>query len=434
MDEVSAPPSRSAPATGELGAQLTALRLRVETARQAQSAPPVDLLVHDLETAYEELRAADEELRSQQDQLSEIQEAHRAARLQQERIIAMIPVPVLITDLNGVVRAVNAAAAMLVGMRVARMVGKPIFTLFSSIDQLALRGGVAAIYRDGATFRRRATLVRRPGVGDPVDVEVTASVHGLHAVDGEINWMLLDRVPGAGLTTGGHLSGAFAELAILPTRLTTVTEVLDAAAHICRSAMGRSVEVSIALGSPAEPDAVSSSSHYAQTMDGAQVAAAQGPSVTAFLEATTVAVADPSTDARWPALARYLPADRCPVLATSVEVGERTTGALTIYRADLARRETVELLAVTIGAVINELDLKAELEQLAVDMERALASRSVIDQALGIVMATRRVGPETAWEHLVMLSSTQHTKVRQVAQMIVDQASRQDEATVRSRS
>ena len=47
----------------------------------------------------------------------------------------------------------------------------------------------------------------------------------------------------------------------------------------------------------------------------------------------------------------------------------------------------------------------------------------MIDQAKGIVMADRHVDAQAAFAHLVHLSSTQHAKLRDVAQQIVDGAS-----------
>ena len=56
-------------------------------------------------------------------------------------------------------------------------------------------------------------------------------------------------------------------------------------------------------------------------------------------------------------------------------------------------------------------------------MERALASRATIEQAKGIVMGQRGCTADEAFDHLRQLSSNQERKLRDVAQMIVTQAS-----------
>lgn len=50
-----------------------------------------------------------------------------------------------------------------------------------------------------------------------------------------------------------------------------------------------------------------------------------------------------------------------------------------------------------------------------------MQSRGVIEQAKGIVMGELRYSPDKAFEHLVRLSDAQHRKLRDVAQLIVEQ-------------
>jgi AmiR/NasT family two-component response regulator len=81
--------------------------------------------------------------------------------------------------------------------------------------------------------------------------------------------------------------------------------------------------------------------------------------------------------------------------------------------------ETVEILGAAITSVLQELGLRNHLESLASDMQAALASRSVIEQAKGIVMASKHCTADEAFQHLVMLSNTGHLKLREVARQIV---------------
>ena len=82
------------------------------------------------------------------------------------------------------------------------------------------------------------------------------------------------------------------------------------------------------------------------------------------------------------------------------------------------------ILAQTLGGVLHEVELMNQLVALEADMRRALDSRSVIDQAKGIVMASRGIGPDAAWQHLLDLSSRRERKVRDVAAAIVAGVSR----------
>jgi AmiR/NasT family two-component response regulator len=55
-------------------------------------------------------------------------------------------------------------------------------------------------------------------------------------------------------------------------------------------------------------------------------------------------------------------------------------------------------------------------------MQRALASRSTIEQAKGILMAEKGISPDEAFQELVTLSGAQESKVRVVAAEIVARA------------
>ena len=56
-------------------------------------------------------------------------------------------------------------------------------------------------------------------------------------------------------------------------------------------------------------------------------------------------------------------------------------------------------------------------------MERAIASRAVIDQAKGIIMADKGWDADRAFAHLVSLSSANGLKVRDVAKVVVERLS-----------
>ena len=59
---------------------------------------------------------------------------------------------------------------------------------------------------------------------------------------------------------------------------------------------------------------------------------------------------------------------------------------------------------------------------LADQLQEALRSRALIDQAKGIVMAGRGGDANAAFEALVTLSQQRHMKLREVAQEIVEAA------------
>ena len=417
-------PAFSAREGVDLPTQLVELKQRLELARAVASSPEAEVLATDLETAYEELRVADEELRAQQEQIAELLESRNMLRWQQERMMGMLPVPAMRTDAHGVVRAVNAAAATLLQIRVARLLAKPILSLVVPEDRSALRRQVSQQSRDGGSFRRRTSLLRRDGTR--LEVELSAAV--VPWLDAEVTWMVLDASPdGRQDTVRARLPHVLAQLAALATTAPDRQALLQQAAQLCREALGGSAELSLTLGSPLAPTALASTAVLAQQVDYAQVRHGEGPCVTAFEEKKAVHTDDLRHDPRWPAISDDVPAEVGGAIAVPLQSGDDLVGALNVYRysvgADPHLEDTAEMLAATVGSVVYEFGLKDELRGLAADMERALGSRAVIDQAKGILIAQTGCTADEAFQHLVRLSSTQQVKLREVARRMVERRS-----------
>jgi PAS domain-containing protein len=415
------PPPGQGPGSLDFTRELEELRsrLRNRPSDDPDQVGPAPELVADLETAYEELRVADEEVRAQQDQISRLIQSHHLLHWQHERTLAMLPLPAVLTDAQGLIRSVNAPSAALVVARVARLLGKPIFTLFEPSERRELRQ-LLAVGR-ARVQRRLATVV--PQDGDPVQVDLWVMLRP--GENSEATWLLL---PAGGLTSptsSAVLPEALTELAGLAVESRDLHDVLGRAAEICSRSMGVT-HVSINVGPPDHPEALYSTSRLAQALDGAQVTAGQGPCPSAFASSAVVTSPDVAADARWPRLARFLPSEPVSVVSMPVEVGRRQVGVLNVYGEggplEAWVEEAAELLAATLGAVFHELELNAELERLGEDMQRALGSRAVIEQAKGIMMARFGCGPDEAFAQLTRLSSQRERKLRDIAREIVEQA------------
>jgi GAF domain-containing protein len=64
-------------------------------------------------------------------------------------------------------------------------------------------------------------------------------------------------------------------------------------------------------------------------------------------------------------------------------------------------------------------------------LQRALGSRAVIDQAIGIIRSRSGVGAEVAFDRLTRLSQAQNVKLHVVAERLVDEAVRRARARQR---
>jgi len=399
--------------------ELSALRARLEELTGAPSPDPFEL-TQDLSTAYEELRVADEEIRSQQEHILGLLTDQRRLAQQHERLFALIPVPVLTTDRAGAVRTANAAAAALLGLGLTRLVGKPIATFVTPEDRPALRQVLARhLPRTGGL---RHTLTLRSRDGRELQVEAVASV--LPGEPVELTWMLLaadNERPGG---TPAALPEALVRLAALGAEVADLHELASAAAQACQDVLGPRVAVSVTFGDPASPDVLATSSATAQEADGAQVVAGEGPCATAWATGALVRSDDLAADPRWPRLHDRVPDQAQGAVCAVLQVGESVVGALNVYTVSTVPLEelvdSVALLAAAVGTAVHELRVGEELRSVADHLEAALASRGVIDQAKGVVMADKRCTADEAFQHLVDISSSSHVKLRDVAQGIVD--------------
>ncbi|MFM9735972.1 ANTAR domain-containing protein, partial [Streptomyces niveiscabiei] len=73
-----------------------------------------------------------------------------------------------------------------------------------------------------------------------------------------------------------------------------------------------------------------------------------------------------------------------------------------------------------VTGVLHNVAEREALHALARNLEVALTSRAVIDQAKGILMARLGVDADEAFARLVTLSSRRNVKVRDLARLVVE--------------
>ncbi len=111
-------------------------------------------------------------------------------------------------------------------------------------------------------------------------------------------------------------------------------------------------------------------------------------------------------------------------------VQREVTAALNIYSTDEhafddAAAEIASTFAAYAGVALTNMHLHQAQGKVAEQLQTAMHSRAVIEQAKGIVMGDRRCTAEQAFDILVDLSQTSNRKLRDVAQALVDQATQQ---------
>ncbi|PSK67200.1 hypothetical protein B0E53_00834 [Micromonospora sp. MH33] len=172
---------------------------------------------------------------------------------------------------------------------------------------------------------------------------------------------------------------------------------------------------------------IASSDDLAAQGDEAQYRVDEGPCLAALREGQVVEVSDLRDDGRW---RRYRDhALRLGIrssLSLPMTVDGVTLGALNLYATqpraftDTARRHALAFTdqgSTALGVILRQAD-QALLHQQLTD---AMASRSVIDQALGVIMGQQRCTATEAFTLLRQASQNRNRKLRDVAAEIITQ-------------
>ena len=160
----------------------------------------------------------------------------------------------------------------------------------------------------------------------------------------------------------------------------------------------------------------------------------EGPCITAALERRTVRSGSLGGEKMWP---RFGPrVGRLGVhsaLSLPLIVSDRAVGAINVYAHtkdafDDHAAELGELFATPAAVAVHNAQILAQAQALAAQLQSALSSRPIIDQAIGILRGRNGGSAEEAFGKLRAMSQADHVKLVDVAQQIVDEAVRRARA------
>jgi GAF domain-containing protein len=120
-------------------------------------------------------------------------------------------------------------------------------------------------------------------------------------------------------------------------------------------------------------------------------------------------------------------------LSLPLIVGEQVIGAINSYASsrDAFGERSVQLgsqFAWPAAVSIYNAQLLAGARERTKQLQRALDSRSVIDQAIGILRSRSGVSAEVAFDRLIRMSQTDNIKLREIAERLVEEAVRRAQA------
>jgi GAF domain-containing protein len=183
------------------------------------------------------------------------------------------------------------------------------------------------------------------------------------------------------------------------------------------------VGVTIVLGDRARTAAYTT----ARTLeiDAVQYAVDDGPCLDAFRNRRENLVDLPAARDRWPMFTSAVDTGYVQsLLAVPLISGNQCLGALNLYGRTRHAFDTADLALVRIAgaraadAVASVLELEG-VREVAAQMEQAMASRAVIEQAKGVLMGRHAIDETQAFEVLRRHSQNRNVKLRTLASEIV---------------
>jgi GAF domain-containing protein len=188
---------------------------------------------------------------------------------------------------------------------------------------------------------------------------------------------------------------------------------------------GEEVWCAVTLLRPRRSATVASSNDRAAALDEIQYVYGDGPCLTAAREHTVVHVPDVATDDRWPGYTdAAAAAGVASVLGVPFDLNGEARAALNIY-ADQPHsydQDAIEAAQREVALASSALRLAVRLaghRDTEADLQAAMASRTAIDLAAGIIMGQNRCTQREAVEILKTASSHRNVKLRELAAKLV---------------
>ena len=224
--------------------------------------------------------------------------------------------------------------------------------------------------------------------------------------------------------------GAVPELVSLLLGTPTVEDFLDDLSAVAAGALtGVPLSCGITLRRDGQPVTVASSDALALAVDEVQYGTGIGPCLESLETGTVVSVPDLAVDPRWDGYtAHALAHGVASSLSLPLSAEDRTVGAVNLYaRTPRAFEGTSALARLTAlvaqgSAVLTVVLRQARQTQLTEQLRETLASRAVIDQAIGIIMAQQRCPASEAFSFLRTASQNRNRKLRDIAADVITSA------------
>ncbi|MEO7126063.1 MAG: GAF and ANTAR domain-containing protein [Nakamurella sp.] len=209
-----------------------------------------------------------------------------------------------------------------------------------------------------------------------------------------------------------------------------LTRVAEFAVGAIPNADGAGVML-IELG---QPDTIVASAPFVSEVDAIQYGLGEGPCISAATDGRTYLSGSLGGESLWPHFGPRVgrlgvhSVLSLPLLLPGLVVGAINVYAHGKYAFDEHAVELGELFAAPAAVAVHNAQVLARARRVIEQMQTALASRAVIDQAIGILISRSGGTTEESFDALRTISQHEQRKLSDVARRVVDEAARRARA------
>jgi GAF domain-containing protein len=226
-------------------------------------------------------------------------------------------------------------------------------------------------------------------------------------------------------TRSDRAQAALEQLGRLSLRNQSLDALLKQVADLSKDVMPGQPEASILLMVKDRPTTVVTTGDLATRLDEVQFAKGYGPCMHAATTGELTEIPDTRIETRWADYSRRAAEEgNLSSLSVPLPIDDDMVGALNIYARE-ARAFDEESRAEALrfgpyaGVALSNIHAYSSARELAENMQAALESRAVIDQAKGILMERHKLTPDQAFQLLAHASMRMNTKLRVIAEQLV---------------
>jgi transcriptional regulator with GAF, ATPase, and Fis domain len=230
------------------------------------------------------------------------------------------------------------------------------------------------------------------------------------------------------------LQASLEGMARLVTGRLTLEDLLTRVARFAVHAIPGADGAGVTLLGHGVPDTIVSSAPFVRDVDAVQYGLGEGPCISAAAQRRIIRSGSLGGEALWPRFGpRVGRLGVHSVLSLPLVLPDAVVGAINVY----ARRKDAfgehaqqlgELFAEPAAVAVHNAHVLARAQRVVGQLQEALTSRAVIDQAIGIIISRSGGTADEAFVALRSISQRERRKLADVAQKLVDEAARRARA------